>query len=468
MLWLWLAGACTGGVGDTPTPAPAAAVSVVPADLIAQTWQVRLAPASARAPFEGRDSWAAYLEGRRTDALAGFAAEGDAVALARAHTEMAAAYALATALAARATIEVYGRTPAEGDPAEVGYLLGVSGALLGLPELRDRLGSSSGMPAVAAADAAWKGASLRPDAPPWLPADVAAIPVKPGEMPSSGAVPHLALAEQLPGGLSVKAEDPGVSWGLMDWHRRAALAASPEGAAAVPFLLLPWGGPDVPETAVAPTTLPDAAVFLSLGSTPADLLFFGSVPASGATEQMRQFGTPYGVIAAACRAAPDFADCVGDEAQRLGSAIQTAMGVAEGPQPFHRRFADRARVGAVAYAGQVAELLASGAECAEVVGPTGQPVPEPACAAAAAATWRVPVGRLRVTALDLADSCGLNDPLILLWVAAWDAGNRNTVRSTELLHRVEAQLPGLDAARVPLDALHLRVSRNAAPSVPTH
>ena len=275
-------------------------------------------------------------------------------------------------------------------------------------------------------------------------------------------------AETLPGTLLVPAEDPGVSWALMDWHRQAALLAAPDLASAVPFLLLPWRGPDVPETAVAPATLPDPVLFLSLGTTAADLLFFGSVPAVGAAEQMHQFGTPYGVIAATCRSRPEFTECVLDEAGRFAAAVQAAMGAAEGPQPFHRAFADRARVGAVVYAAQVAELLAGGAECAEVVGPDGGPTPEPACLTAAAAAWRVPVGRLRISALDLADGAGLNDPLILLWMAAWDTGNRNTVRATELVHRAEAQVPGLDAARVPLDALHLRVSRNAAPSVPTH
>ena len=172
--WLLLAGACSAGKDDPPAPKESAEpATVVPADLVAQTWQVRLAPAAARAPFEGRDSWGAYLEGRRLDALGGFAREGDRLALARAHVELAAAYALATDLAARATIEVYGRSPAEGDPAEVGYLLGVSGALLGLPEFRLRLGGFGAFPAVAAADAAWKRVVGRPAAPPWQPSDVA-------------------------------------------------------------------------------------------------------------------------------------------------------------------------------------------------------------------------------------------------------------------------------------------------------
>lgn len=467
--WWWLAAGCAGGGdGALPPPEPPPSASVVPAELLAQTWQVRLAPAAARAPFEGRESWMAYLAGRRTDALVGFRSEGDTVALGRAHLEMAAAYALATQLAARATVQVYGQTPTEGDPVEVSTLLGVSGVLLGLPELRARLGSAPAGSPMAEVDAAWKGVAGRPDAPPWRPADVAGLPPTPGELPTAGAVPHFQLAETLPGGLVVPAEDPGTSWALMDWHRRTALVAAPELAPAAPYLLLPWAGPDVPEATVAPKTLPDAAVFLSLGTTAADLLYFGSVPAVGDVDQMRQFGTPEGMIAASCRAQPDFAECVLDEAQRFGAAIQAAMALPEGPQPFHRAFADRGRVGAIVYAAQVAELLAGGAECPEQADAAGVPVVDPGCAATAAEAWRVPTGRLRVAALDQADASGLADPVLLLWVAAWDAGNRNTVRATELVHRAEAQVPGLDAARVPLDALHLRVSRNAAPSVPTH
>lgn len=457
-LLVWVLG-CAGE--PPPPPLPATGDSVVPAELVARTWQVVLADDATRAPFEGKASWTAYYEGRRGEALQAFAAEGDATGLARSHVEFAQAYALATRMAALATVEVYGKSPMEGDPREVDYLLGVSGTLLGDAGFAARRGRSAGTTA-AEADAAWLSAPLRPAVPPWIPPDLGGV-ATPGTLPTAGSVPHFRFHELPPGDREVPAEDPGTSWALMDWHRRAALLASPALEPAIPFLLLPWAGPEAPEEAAAPKELPLSMLFLSLATTAPDLLFFGGIPGPQDVEAMRQIGSPYGMIAASCRAAEaaGFAECVAKEADALADAIKATMAVS-GERPFHRGFAARARVGALANAAQVAELLGEGAECPETA--TGLDV---SCVEAAA-PWRAASGRLRVLALDEADAAALADPVVWLWVAAWDAGNRNTVRATELLFRAEKSIPGLDAARVPVDALHLRVSRNAAPGQPMH
>jgi hypothetical protein len=60
------------------------------------------------------------------------------------------------------------------------------------------------------------------------------------------------------------------------------------------------------------------------------------------------------------------------------------------------------------------------------------------------------------------------DPTFFISIAAWDAGQRNPVRAQELFHGYVDKLPGLQAARVSLDALNLRVSRDAGPAIPVH
>ncbi|MFN7135652.1 MAG: hypothetical protein ACK4N5_26505, partial [Myxococcales bacterium] len=91
--------ACSGGGADVATPTPSSQ-SAVPPELLSTTWQVRLAPDAARAPFEGRDSWVAYFQGKRSEPLAGFANEKDGAAVARAHAEYAAIYRQAALMAA--------------------------------------------------------------------------------------------------------------------------------------------------------------------------------------------------------------------------------------------------------------------------------------------------------------------------------------------------------------------------------
>jgi hypothetical protein len=108
-----------------------------------------------------------------------------------------------------------------------------------------------------------------------------------------------------------------------------------------------------------------------------------------------------------------------------------------GVQAFHRPFAEIARV-AVLRAGM---LVADGA---------GQ--------------YR-DAGILRINALERSNGPA-GDPVFLLSVAAWDAGNRNPLRAQELIHALAKAHPALEAARIPLDALHIRLSRNTASGGP--
>lgn len=415
--------------GEAPVePAVEGPRSGLPDTLVAATWQVRLADDAARAPFEGREGWVAWSEGRPADALLAFAAEGDAAALARAHAELAVDWRLAGQLASRATVEVYGRTPMAGDPAEVAGLVAAARAELGeAPE----------------------GTPLpRPEG--W------ASQAAPGTLPDAGPVPHYRFRESLPEGLEVPAVHPGAGFALAAAHRAAAVAADPGSAGLVAWMDAAWGGEAPPPESPRPTTVPDAWLFLSLATTPADLVGFGALPPDTA-EAAASTGSPFAVLAAACLPAEDPVGCAESAAAGLRAELTAKMAeVAGEPRPYHRRFAARAEVGALVHLARVYERRAG--PCA---------LPGGACEGVGARDADA-AGRLRVSALDRADGAGVSESLVWLWIAAWDVGNRNTVRAAELLHRASASIPGLDAARVPLDALHLRVSRSAAPGLPVH
>ena len=444
--------ACTGA---EPTPAVAAPTSAVPKELLATTWQVRMAVDAARAPFEGRAAWKEMFGAHPATALPAFVSESDPVGAARIHASYAAIYREAARLAANATVQVYGVDAQPTDPAEVSYLLGVSGSLLGDATYRARLGAAAASKvdgaagALSARDAAWKawaaaGAVWPPDA---LAAQAPGAPSGDaiGALPDAGALPHWVLPER-EGGLSVDAGDPATLWALARWHEARARGASPEAAPLVDLLLDPWRLPPearVGHAAAEPTAVPDSWLFLSAWSNAADAAFLADLEASGSGAVARWAATsPHAAVVQKC-ATPGpgpSVDCMVDETSALVAAVTAAMGEAAGREDsFHRPFAELARVGALR-AGVRAALAAGASDDA---------------------------ARLRVLALDRSVGTAA-DPLFTLSVAAWDAGNRNSVRAEELVHGVLSQVPGLEAARLPLDALHVRLSRNAAPGRPSH
>ncbi len=442
-----LLAACSGGSADVATPAPAESQSAVPPELLATTWQVRLAVDSVRAPFEGRDGWIGYFQGARVAPLAAFAAEADGAALARAHAEYAALYRQAALMAAHATVQVYGADAQPTDPKETAHLLGVSGALLGDEAARGKLGTSaaSKVAGLAPRDLAWKawvdaGAVWPPDAPANGSPGAPTAPA-PGQAPNAGTVPHYALPEQ---GVDTKVEagDPGTMWALARWHEAAALAAAPDHAGAVRVWIDPWRLPPEPRESAAGVAIPDTFLFMSAMSTPGDALFLADLEKDGSAAVAAHVSdSPYAAVIARCtKEARVDVDCILDEGAALGQAIETAMEKAAGRQDgFHRPFADFARVGLLRAADRAAWKLDD----------------------------REGGGRLRINALDRTTGSA-RDPLFLLSVAAWDAGNRNSVRAEELVHGLLTEVPGLEAARLPLDALHIRLSRNAAPGRPMH
>ncbi len=426
----------------------------VPADLMAATWQVRMAKAENRAPFEGRESWKNWFQGRRAAAMDAFISEKDPLGRARAHTELAAAYREATRMAAHATVQVYGADAQETDPPETAYLVGVSGALLADARWSAKLGTSasSKVAGIAGQDKAWKAWSAKAVWPPDAPASSgpgAPTADASGPMPSAGTIPHYELPERGTA-LRVQSGDPGTLWSLSRWHEARAREAAPEAAAAVDVWLAPWRLAPEPVAPVSPDVkAPDAFLFMSPYTSTGDALLAAEVARDGlAAVERHQADSVYAVLLKGCAKTPEGGgaaalnvDCVLDASASFGKAMEEAMQAANGgaEEGFHRLFADFARVG----------LLRAGDRLASSLGDSDAS------------------GRLRINALDRTSGTTW-DPVFLASVAAWDAGNRNSVRAEELVHGLLSELPGLDAAQLPLDALHVRLSRNAAPGRPMH
>jgi len=431
--------AALGSVDETPTPATS-----VPAELVATSWQVRMAKTEVRAPFEGRPSWVSYFGNRRDEALRAFKSENDSAALARAHTEYAAMYRQAALLAANATLQVYGADRQPTDPAEADYLLGVSGVLASSAEHAAKLGASRESRAgdIAPRDAAWSAYVAAPGA---EAADKAA-----GVDRVAGALADLPGADRLtlelplqgePG--TVAAGDPGELWALSRWHEARAREADPSAGETIDQALDPYRLPfeTPPERGAAPAT--DTWLFMSPWSSAADVQYVANVAAGRDTTGAMATASLFAAVAQTCTREGNRldVDCVVDEAAHVGSAIEDGMAAANGGQPdgFHRPFADYARAGVL----RALDLVARARGDADAS------------------------GRLRINALDRSLGAAA-DPLFYLFVAAWDAGNRNTPRAAEIVHQNLSMLPGLHLARAPLDALHVRLSRNAVPGVPMH
>lgn len=454
--------ACTGG-DETAIPAVSnSPASSVPAELIAGTWQVRMAKNEARAPFEGRAAWVSYFSGRRDEALRGFQSESDLPALARAHAEYAALYRQGALLAANATLQVYGADKQESDPAEVAYLLGVSGVLTATPEQAAKLGSSSGskVATVAARDARWAAWSKSATAGtlPDEPAGLAAISGTPGEMPGSTfELLELPLVGE-PG--TVQAGDPGELWALSRWHEARAREAAPAAGESIDQVIDSFRLAVEPKVERTTATANDTWLFMSAYTSAADLQYAANLGQGRDTTAAMAATSVYAAAVLGCTvplppaprsdgAAPQpgetpattNVDCLVDAAAHVGKAIEEAMATQNGGQVdgFHRSFADYARAG-VLRLGEMAARVRGESEAA---------------------------GRLRINAFDRSIG-NAADPVFYLAMAAWDAGNRNTPRAAELVHQLLPGAPGLTVARAPLDALHIRLSRNAVPGVPMH
>jgi hypothetical protein len=371
---------------------------------------------------------------------------------ARVHLELAAAYRQALLLGAHATVGVYGELRRDEDPPEVDCLLVVSYALLPQddPEA-ERLSAceTSDQADLVAHAKAWHAWSAKPAWPPT--AALATTPGQPGEpvagaLPDAGALPHWTLKD-LVEGLKVPVTSPAGLLGLALFHEQAALAAAPDAAPAIRALLTPWRLHAEPVTAPDATlAVPTELLFGSSLLVPADVAFMAAVAGSESVGETVTDWAGRSVLAAAVAPCADWSastlpeGCVSENAGRAFDQLRSAMEIRSGGEAgYHRPFAEMGRLGVVRAGQNVADAVG-----AEKDG-----------------------GLLRLQARDLAIGTSA-EPHYLLSIAAWDAGNRNSSRASDALHAQVGHIPGVEVARFPLDALHVRLSRESAPGVPMH
>ena len=441
---------CVGEESASGDDGPAvAAPAPVPAALLDTTWPVRLSDDTARAPFEGDAGWSAVFQRDYPDALAAFQAAGDAAGTARMHVEMAALHHQAALLSANATVHVYGNDRQDVDPAEVTYLVAASQGLKGdCAAAGEALASLDPTPTQLEAGATWWKAAIEQGCPDLssdtLP-ELSAFPGFPGAVtvgavPETGPLPHYAFDETTGEGRTVSAGDPTTLRAVAAWHEAAAVAAGAD-AAVVTQLLAPW----TIRTPAAPTEavpLEDAWLFGSFLLAPADAAFLAAARSTGVAAVAAWSGTSPLAAAIAPAIQGDRIDVerVIDLAPAVGRQLRDTMEARSGgTQGFHEPFASLGRV-AVLRAGMV---VADGA---------GQ---------------SRDAGILRINALEQSSGPAA-DPVFTASVAAWDAGNRNPLRAQEIMHQLVGEFPALAAARYALDAMHIRLSRNAAPATPVH
>ena len=435
---------CSGDAEETT--APPVVSPAVSAELLAQTWQLRMVDAQVRSRFESSAGWGAIFRREHAQALRSFREE-EVVGRARVHVAHAAFYRQALLLYANATHHVYGPDRQETDPIESDYLLGVSEWVRG-----DSAAAAAALAALSEeADAevrqraAWWAKSL---AQPWpLDIDAALFPAElpapdPALLPALEGVPHYAFTERSADALTVETTDPTTLLLLSRWHEQVAVSLLDGEEERVQQLLAPWRLPIEPAPSTALQPLDDGWLFASFLTTPADAAFLAEASAVGIAAV--QTWQDRSVLAATLT--PTIVDGVVateevfDASARLEDQLLAAMAEQAGlTESFHQGFAALARVGVIRAGMVVAD---------------------------AADQYR-DAGILRLSALEQADGPTV-DPIFSVSVAAWDAGNRNPVRAQELVHHLLSRFPSLSAARYPLDALHIRRGRNAGPSSPVH
>ena len=436
-----------GSEGD-PAKTTQKTYAAVDGALVSKTWPARMADDQVRSRFEGGEGWRAIFESDLQRAIVAFAGGSDARGLARAHQGLADLYRQAALLSAHATVEAYGVDGLETDPPDLAYVIGVGHAIRGEQDAAiARFAAVDPGGPFGSRALAWK-AALTPDGK--MP-DLATLSgisgdlgeVTPGTDPTFSSAPDASLPERTEQARPMAVMDPTRLLTRSAWHAKAASMSAPptdSGVLAQVASRYAVGNPD-PNTHVE-LPVDDAWLFCSNDLMAADVGFIAEASVKGV--QAVSAWADKSVLAASVQPAvvdgKVVPDAVLDAAFALQKQLQAMMAdIGGGEQAFHRPFALRARV-AVLLAGMVV--------------------------ADANDQYR-DAGILRLNALERMEQTGL-DPVFALSVAAWDAGNRNPLRPEEITHQLKTSYPALFATRAPLEALHLRRSRNAGPSNPVH
>lgn len=424
--------------------------AAIPGPLVEAAWQVRMSDDGTRAPFEQDPAWGQVFQRELGAALEGFspeAAEGRAQA--RLHLDHAALYRQAALMGAHATVQVYEGEAQPTDPEELAHLVGVSKALLA-----DCEGAGATLTAhVPAADAPYADAHAAwstwvAEGCAWPPTEAAGLraqlpEAQAGQAPALADLPHYRFSERTAEAREVEASDPSALLALSLWHEGLARAAAPEAdGPLIDQLLAPWALPGEAPAGTEVQEAHDAWLFAGFYTSAADIAFVAAAEAEGvaaieAWQERSAFAAALGPAVVDGRLDPEK---VLDQAAALDAQLSQAMSLrAGGEQGYHRPFADLARVGALRAAMVVAEASGETRDS----------------------------GVIRLNVVDQASGPTL-DPVFSMATSAWDAGNRNPLRAQEAVHRLVRSHPSVAAARSSLDALHIRLSRTAAPATAAH
>lgn len=444
---------CSDG-SEPSAQAPKAASVVAPAELVARSWPVQMSNDVARKPFEQHAGWGALFKRDLPAALGAFASDrGEGRGLARIHTDLAAIYSQAAWMGANATRHVYGTDRQPTDPAEADFLHGVAMALSA-----DCAQAAVSLAKVTAPEGTlapfhgyWQTWAAADGCPGALDLEAlealpeVAVALEAGTDPELPPMPHHAFTEVSDSARQVETAELTHLVALSIAHRNAAVAAAPEAEQhLVDVRLSPWNLPVLGKaTEHSPLEAVDSAwLFLEFALVGADLYFLDAAHREGLEAVTTWKDRSILAAALAPAVSPDGLDVelVIDRAADFRSQLKEAMHKVSGsPMPFQPGFAQIGEV-AVLRAGMI------------VADANEQPRD---------------AGILRINAFERSDGPG-RDPLFLISTAAWDAGNRSPLRAQEIVHGLVSRYPSIQAARYPLDALHIRLGRTAAPSTAVH
>lgn len=441
-------GACSSEPATDQTTGSGRVYASVDGGLLAKSWPVRMADDTLRARFEGHAGWRAVFEQDLVGARIAFSEVQDARGLARVHQGLSDLYRQAALLTASATIEAFDVDAAETDPLDLAYVIGVSHAIRGdYTKAKAHLEATPSTSVFSDRAGRWSAAISETKRTPKLAVlsgisgDLGAV--EPGVEPPVDLAPDAEVPERTEKGRLLGITDPTRFLTRAAWHSAAAAASAPQTDAGVLDQISARYSTSPPvETTHPELPLDDAWLFASADLVAGDVSFIAEARSAGISAVSAW--SDRSVLAAAL--APSIQDgrvepqAVLNAGLALQKQLQARMAdVGKGEMAFHRPFAQRARAG-VLMAGMIV--------------------------ADANDQYR-DAGILRLNALERMEEIGV-DVVFAISVAAWDAGNRNPMRPEELTHQFKSSYPALSATRAPLEALHLRRSRNAGPSNPVH